>query len=65
MKRQWFSLGEVSEKSVMKLSRKKATHPSRTAVRQTYCMVVSGTGHSPSERKIITGVLIRNRYNHQ
>ena len=47
----------------MRLSRKKATHPSRTAERQISRMPVSGNTHSPSERNIITGVL--NRNNHQ
>ncbi len=60
---EWKDSGFLWEKSAMKLSRKKATHPSRTAERQTSCMAVSGTEHSPSERKIITGVLSRN--NHQ
>jgi hypothetical protein len=56
---EWKDNGFLQAKSTMYSCRKKVTHPSRTAERQRSWMAVSDTEHSPSERKIMTGVLSR------
>ena len=59
---EWKDSGFLSAKSVMYLCRKKMIYPSRTAERQRSWMSVSkGFEHSPSERKIMTGVLSRDK----
>jgi hypothetical protein len=43
------------------LRRKNETYPSRTAERQRSWMAASDIEHSPSERKIMTGVLSHDK----
>lgn len=44
----------IQEDSVIRCS---VTYPMRTALRAKSCKGVSGTGHSPSDRKMTTGIL--------
>jgi hypothetical protein len=60
---EWKDSGFLWAKLMMYLRGKEVTHPSRIAEVQRYWMDVSGTEHSPSERKIMTGVL--SHENHQ
>lgn len=58
---EWKDSGFLRENSAKYLRRKNETYPSRTAERQRSWMAASDIEHSPSERKIMTGVLSHDK----